>query len=287
MASSFVLKNYKSKFEKSERRTVAVTGAAGRIGSYFAEHSHEYYDFVLIVHPESDVSKIEKFGRIVRAKLEELKKLEDTFNGVHTVVHLAADPSPSATWESILPNNIEGTYNVCTAAVAAGVKRLIYASSIHAVSGYPVDHQVHPDESINPGDLYGVSKCFGEAMARFIAEQHKVSAICIRIGAFQPIERAKNEESVLMMNAFVSRADLIRLINCCIRADHVHFAIVHGLSDNVFNRMDITTARELLGYTPKDDFTEENPRFKELGLNKKIKQHSEQGGQKSGLRDDL
>ena len=84
---------------------------------------------------------------------------------------MAGDPSPSATWESLLPTNIIGTYNIFVAAKAAGCRKVIYASSIHAVSGYPADVQVKTDEPVNPGDLYGVSKCFGEALGRYMAEQ--------------------------------------------------------------------------------------------------------------------
>jgi nucleoside-diphosphate-sugar epimerase len=173
------------------------------------------------------------------------------------------------------------------AAAAAGCRRVIFASSIHAVSGYAADTQVHPDDPVSPGDLYGVSKCFGEAMARFMATQHNLSAIAIRIGAFQPLEAAQDPDSMGMMTAFVSHRDLDQLIRRCIDDDRLRFAIVHGLSQNRFNRMDIETARELLGYRPEDDFTQENPNLSGLDLSDKVHPHSEQGGQRSGIRNDL
>ena len=54
--------------------------------------------------------------------------------------------------------------------------------------------QVKTSEPVNPGDLYGVSKCFGEALARYMAEKEGVSAISLRIGAFQPLEAARAEK---------------------------------------------------------------------------------------------
>jgi nucleoside-diphosphate-sugar epimerase len=165
---------------------------------------------------------------------------------------------------------------------------VIYASSIHAVSGYPADVQVKTSEPVNPGDLYGVSKCFGEALARYMAEKEGVSAICLRIGAFQPHESAEGEKGVGMMDAWVSRRDLNQLIEKCIDADHIKFAIFHGLSDNRFKRLDISDARELLGYQPVDDLTDVNPKLKGLHLSEKVAAHNvTDAGQRSGLRNEV
>jgi hypothetical protein len=199
------------------------------------------------------VDKIRPLGEIVVGELGDLDALKRFCADVDTIVHLAADPSPSATWQSLLDSNIVGTYHVFAAAKAAGsVRRVIYASSIHAVSGYPKDVQVHENHPVNPGDLYGVSKCFGEALCRYMAEQEGVSAIAIRIGAFQPLESAQSEHGFRMMDAFVSQRDLNQLIHRCIdAADTLRFAIFHGLSDNRFKRMDISSARQLVGYAPE------------------------------------
>src|SRR5690606_24796603 len=158
--------------------------------------------------------------------------------GMDTVLHLAADASPDATWDNVRDLNITGTYNVFVAAKAAGCRRAIYASSIHAVSGYPADVQVKTSEPVNPGDLYGVSKCFGEALARYRAEQEGLSALVLRIGAFQPVDAARS--NISMMDAWVSRRDLNQLIEDCIDVENLQFAILHGLSKNRFNRMDIS-----------------------------------------------
>ena len=275
--------------DESIRRRVLVTGAAGRIGSYFAEHVEGKYDLRLMVRPDDEgIDRIRPFGEVVFGDLANLEGLKGHCAGIDTVIHLAADPSPSATWESLLPNNIVGTYHVFAAAKAAGCRRVIYASSIHAVSGYPTDVQVKTSEPVNPGDLYGVSKCFGEALARYLAEQEGLSAIAIRIGAFQPIEAARKESSVGMLDAFVSHRDLNQLLHRCIDVENLRFAILHGISDNRFKRLDISDARELVGYAPQDDLTEENPKLKELHLSETVSAHNLQDkGQKSGLREDV
>jgi nucleoside-diphosphate-sugar epimerase len=202
-------------------------------------------------------------------------------------VHLAADPNPSAPWDSLLQNNVKGTYNILVAAKAAGCRRVVYASSIHAVSGYPLERQVHPEDPVSPGDLYGVTKCFGEAMARYMANEHGLSAICIRIGSFQPVEKAR-EKHFHLMHTFVSHRDLFQLLVRSIDNEDVHFAIVNGLSDNyLFNRMDISTARELLGYAPQDSFVTENAELSSIRLKEQAFPHNESSAGGSGIGEDL
>jgi len=134
------------------------------------------------------------------------------------------------------------------------------------VSGYPADVQVKTSEPVNPGDLYGVSKCFGEALGRYMAEQEGLSVIALRIGAFQPLETARSEEGIFLLDAFVSHRDLQQLIERCIDVEGLRFAVLHGLSDNRFKRLDISDARTLVGYAPRDDLTTESPALKRLHL---------------------
>jgi UDP-glucose 4-epimerase len=275
--------------KRNSKRRVLVTGAAGNIGAYFAEHSHQNYDLRLMVHQlDQRAEALRQFGDVVAGELNDLTKLKELCRDIDTVVHLAGDPDPGAAWASLLESNIVGTYNLLVAAKAAGCRRVIYASSIHAVSGYPADVQVKTSEPVNPGDLYGVTKCFGEALGRYMAEQEGLSVIALRIGAFQPIEAAREEGSIGMLDAFVSQRDLNQLIERCIDVETITFAILHGLSDNRFKRLDISDARALVGYQPQDDLTEENPKLKELQLGEQVSSHSRADREKpSGIRDEL
>jgi len=273
---------------KRTRRKVLVTGAAGNIGSYFAEHSNKKYDLRLMIREGDDRSKIERFGEIVVGDITDLDRMKEVCKGMDTVLHLAANPSPSTPWSDALNINIAGTYNTYVAAKAANCRRFIYASSIHAVSGYPADVQVKTSEPVNPGDLYGVTKCFGEALGRYMAEKEGLSTIALRIGAFQPIEAAQDEGGLGMIDAFVSQRDLNQLIERCIDVENLKFAILHGLSDNRFKRLDISDAKELVGYAPQDDAFELNVKLRHLKLSEVVQSHSvADGRQKSGLREDL
>src|SRR3954447_9567191 len=91
-----------------------------------------------------------------------------------------------------------------------------------------------------------------------------------------------------MLDAWVSRRDLNQLIERCIDDERLRFAIFHGLSNNRFKRLDITDARELLGYEPQDDLTNENPQLKPLRLREKVMAHSRKDqSQKPGIREDM
>ncbi|CAF1335911.1 unnamed protein product [Didymodactylos carnosus] len=276
------------------QRVVLVTGAAGGIGKCVAELiDKKKYKLRLMIRSKTNKKQtdaIGSFGEIVEGTLDNFEGLKQVFAGVDTIIHLAGVPDANATWESLRAANIDGAYNVFVAARAAGVKRVVFASSIHAISGSPRDFQAKTYEPVNPGDLYGVTKCFGEALARYMAEQEGLSAIAVRIGAFQPHASARKEDGGLwMMDAWLSQRDCVHLFECCIDAPaDLKFAIVHGLSKNTFQRMDITDTCHLLGYKPQDNFTSEYPSLKPYKLEEKIVAHNVwDPEQKSGLRDQL
>jgi nucleoside-diphosphate-sugar epimerase len=276
MSSNYTFLPSDNELDLPDPPTVCVTGAGGRIGTAFVTSAADEFPLILLDHPDTSIPRetAEK-GRVVKKDLLDLEGLTEAFRGADVVLHLAADPSPSAPWEDILPNNIQGTYHAFTAAKAAGCKKIVYASSIHAVSAYPKGYQIHADDPVNPGDIYGVSKCFGEAMGRYMSTQHQLACIAVRIGSFASQDSARDPDSIGSINLFASKRDLIQLFSRAIKDTRLSFAVLHGVSRNRFNRLDISTAQELLGYEPKDDFTELNPKTADLDLNKRVTPHTE------------
>jgi hypothetical protein len=269
------------------KRRVLVTGAAGRLGQSFCQKSHERYELTMMARAGEDVSGLENLGKVEIADLADLDRLKELCEGIDTVLHLAADPSAFSTWNSLLPNNIVGTYNVFVAAKSMMCRRVVFASSIHAVSGYAADVQVKTSDPVNPGDLYGVSKVFGEALGRYMAEQEGLSCVVVRIGAAYPLEWAATHRSLYLMDAFVSHEDLQHLWELSIDDERIRFAIVHGVSNNRFKRLDISTTRTILGYEPKDDLAKHNPKLRELEFGSSIMSHSVSDGVPSGIREDV
>jgi uronate dehydrogenase len=233
------------------KEKVLITGAAGRIGQLFVQHLKDRYDLVLT----DIIDAPETFGLpFTKADISAPESIRPLFSGVHTVIHLAADYRREAPWESLLPNNIIGVYNVFEAAHQAGCKRVIFASSINSVDGYPAGVQVHTNMPVAPLNLYGASKAWGEAVGRFYADFKGLSVHCLRLGwvTAHDNDYIPKRAGTVMLSMTLTHRDLLNLLDCCIKSTE-HFAMVHGISDNTFKRLDISSTKDILGYAPVDD----------------------------------
>jgi nucleoside-diphosphate-sugar epimerase len=231
-------------------RNVLLTGAGGRIGTAFRAFVGDRYDLRLV---DRDASKVVDAGDypVIEAELSDLAACQEVCAGIDTVVHLAADANAHADfYESLLDNNVKACYNIFRAAKDQGCKRVIWASSIQVIEGYPLDVQAHPESPIKPMNMYAAAKAFGEAMCHYFAYAEGLSCIAVRVGAYEHEGQIPNGR---MLSAFVSKRDLSHLLVQCIEVEDLQFAILHGVSDNRFKRMDITSTRALVGYRPTDD----------------------------------
>lgn len=237
--------------ETTIRKRILVTGAAGRIGAAFRHYAGDRYDLRLAIHHR----EIEDPGpcEVISLDVADLDACRRACQGMDTVVHMAADPSPAADfYGSLLDNNIKGPHNILQAAKDAGCSRVILASSVQVVDGYPVDVQVHPDMPVWPTNLYGAAKCFTEGLARAFSSQG-LSCLVIRIGSFDT-ERMRQVLNPYRLSKFITDRDMSHLIVQCIEAPKdLPFALLHGVSNNRFKRLDITSTRTLVGYEPQDD----------------------------------
>jgi nucleoside-diphosphate-sugar epimerase len=233
------------------KRKVLITGAAGRIGSFVTAQWRGRYEMVLTdIRSPHDTHGL-PFHQTNLAEFDAVRPLCD---GVDTVVHLGADPSMQAAWESLLPNNIIATYHVFEAAHQAGCRRVIFASSVNAVFGYPHDVQVKIDMPVRPVNLYGASKVWGEAVASYYGTQTDLSCICLRFGWV--VDR--HSDQIRIDHPYIDIAltyeDLARLVAAAIDApDDIEYRVFHGVSNNRWKRLDISAARAVLGYDPQDD----------------------------------
>ena len=240
-------------------KRILLTGAVGGIGSAFFRSATSSYIFRLADRETTSIVSAKSQGHEVCAlDVADLEACQQACRDIDTVIHLAADANPAADFShSLLQNNIKGTYNIFRAAKDQGCQRVIFASSAQVLAGYPQDVQAHPESPLRPMNMYGVSKCFGEAVASYFAHAEGLSSIVIRIGAYDVNGDASNwlrrEPNMRYLSGYVSERDLNQLLLCCIEAPGVQFALVHGISDNRFKRLDITATRDLLGYAPQDD----------------------------------
>ena len=155
---------------------VAVTGGSGKLGRAVVQHLAENgYNVVNLDRTPTQ----DQPGAFVRVDLTDygqvaaaLHAVDDKYERVDAVVHLAAIPAPGLTTNAAtFDNNITGTYHVFEAARAAGIRRIVWASS-ETVLGLPfspenpppyipVDEQYHP----RPNSAYSLGKTLEEEMA--------------------------------------------------------------------------------------------------------------------------
>lgn len=229
---------------------VLITGAAGEIGRVISPELAKHYDVVLtdICEPEVQPYHFKK------ADITDMRAMQTVCSGVDTVLHLAADARDTAPWESLLPNNIIGTYTIFQAAHAAGCQRVIFASSGHTLSGYPAGIEIKPNAPVRPANLYGTTKVWGEAAARFYADQKGLSCICLRLGWVQARDSKVIRPGEAALDQILTYEDLSRLIMASIEAPtDLHFGIFYGISNNRRKRFDLSYTRAVLGYEPEDD----------------------------------
>jgi hypothetical protein len=209
------------------------------------------YDLVL-----ADIQTIQFSPRAITLKVD-ITKIEEVRHacvGIDTVIHLAADSRPEATWESLLPNNIVGTYNVFQSAYEAGCRRIVFASSIQVVDGYPAEISIETSMPVRPLNLYGASKVWGEALGSYYAHQKGLSVICLRLGWVERRDSGRLRPSHPDLGKVLTGEDLVALFVASIEAsDELQFGIFHGISDNRWKRLDISESRKQLEYNPHDD----------------------------------
>lgn len=241
-------------------KTILLTGASGRIGRTFFDAMKETYRFVLtdLTVPDYNVPSPHRFIAADLSLPETSATLlaEESFD---TVIHLAGIPDADASFERLLPANILSTTYLLAAVAATSCRRFIFASSAQTIEGYPVDVQIHPGMTVSPANLYGVSKCYGEALCSFYATQHGLSCVALRIGAFEQ-RSADNLNNARDYSAWLSPEDGVKLLTGAVEAENITFFIGFGISDNRFKRFELSRTREVLGYQPSDNaFSEFTP----------------------------
>jgi nucleoside-diphosphate-sugar epimerase len=248
---------------------VVITGAAGRIGTQIVEELSPSHDLSLI-----DVRPVEGRNSIVadisrdpaltgRRRWFKPKPWSAAFAGANVVVHLGANPEPLAPWEKVLPDNIQGTWNVIAAAAQHGVSRVIFASSNWAVKArermlapdcyQPNGPKIGSDAPPQPITAYGLSKAFGEQAGRMFVDEKKLqSFVAVRIGNYQP----KPSTDEIVRVRWIGVEDIRSLFRRCVEADLKGFHVVYGVSAQKTAPYDLSHTRQALSWSPQQVATD-------------------------------
>ena len=226
-------------------KKLLITGAAGNLGHQLRLGLAHLAETIRLVDRLA-ITDLKPHEEAMCFDLTDLPAAEKAMQDVDALVHFGAAPVEKP-WAEILNSNIIGTYNIYEAARKAGIKRVIYASSLHSIGYYQLEDQLDAKAPHRPDSLYGVSKCFGEDLARLYFDKFGMESVALRI--FSCVAEPKDRR---MIWSWLSYPDLIRLVTASLLAPRVGFTISYGLSDNKVKPVDNRFANHL-GYYPQDN----------------------------------
>lgn len=225
---------------------VLVTGAAGEIGTALrAGVAGRYRLRATDIAPLFPLAPDEALAPADLCRPDEVLAVTE---GIDVVVHLGGIANEH-TWERISAVNIGGTQAVLEAARQAGARRVILASSVHAVGFHP-RAMIGTDVPARPDTFYGASKVALEALGRLYADKWGLEVMCLRIASFQQKPRDRRH-----LSTWLSPRDMVQLVTRCIETPVLgerRFMVVNAISANTRRWMD-DTDWAAIGYAPVDD----------------------------------
>ena len=226
-------------------KKIVLTGAAGRLGSYLREPLSKLADELVSSDLADDIGNLYSGESYVKADLASLEQITGLLKGADMVVHFGAigDEAP---FDQILQSNIVGAYNVWEAAYQNKLRRVVYASSIHAVGMHLKSDFIGTDAPHRPDTFYGLAKCFAEDLGSMYWDKRGLESVCLRILSCAQVSNAR------ALGSWLSYDDLIHLVEQAINTPTTGFSLVYGVSNN--DRAPVDNARAaFLGYRPKDN----------------------------------
>jgi uronate dehydrogenase len=242
MLAALPVYDYPHTITEKKEMHILITGAAGDIGTRLRKLFKGVYPQIRIsdISIPADIGPDEEF---IAADLSDYAQVEKITAGIDGIVHLGGI-SIEGSWDAIHKSNIVGCYNLFEAAYRAGVKRVVFASSNHAVGFYPRAQKIGVNVTVRPDSRYGVSKAFGEALGSLYADKHGLGVTCIRIGNVNDTPLDKRRLSI-----WVKPDDLAQLIRIGLEHPDIHFEIFYGASNNEAGWWDNSNAHRF-GYRP-------------------------------------
>ena len=226
-------------------KKLVLTGAAGRLGSYLREPLGALCEELVSTDIVEDLGALYPNETYMQADLAKMEEIAPVLEGADMVVHFGAivDEKP---FEELLGPNFVGSYNVWEAGYKAGVRRIVYASSIHAVGMHLKSDFIGTDAEHRPDTFYGLAKCFTEDLGRMYWDKRGMESVHLRILSCAQVNNTR------ALGSWLSYGDLVRLVTRAIDTPSVGFAIIYGVSNN--DRVPVDNAKaSFLGYRPQDN----------------------------------
>ena len=244
---------------------ILITGGSGLIGTILNKHLKDKFELINL-----DIKKPEEHSE--NTIIGDMNSLDDVINvskSVQTIIHLGAVINVDSDWNLVLKNNIESTRNIYESAKINKVKKVIFASSNHAVGLFENDSpykqivsgeyndldpkeikKINKEVPIRPDSYYGISKAYGEAIGRFYYETFNIKSVNLRIGTV--LRTDDPSKSIRHFATWLSHRDISQLVEKSI-IHNVEFEIFYGVSNNKWRFWDIEDTQKKIFYDPIDN----------------------------------
>lgn len=226
-------------------KKLVLTGAAGRLGSYLREPLTAMADELVSTDINDDIGTTYPGETYIKADLASLDDMLRVTEDAEMIVHFGAI-ADEAPFEELLGPNFIGAYNVWEAAWRNGLRRVVYASSIHAVGMYPKNEFIDTEVRHRPDTFYGLAKCFAEDLGSMYWDKRGLESVHMRILSCAQVTNAR------ALGSWLSYDDLIQLVQRCIDTPVTGYSVVYGVSNNDRTPVDNSQAH-FLGFQPKDN----------------------------------
>jgi nucleoside-diphosphate-sugar epimerase len=225
---------------------VLITGSAGVVGTLMRPRLRRPGRVLRLLDLTPQTASDAE--EVVTASVTDPAAMASACEGVDALIHLGGH-SRENSWAATLEVNIDGTHTVLEAAREAGVKRVILASSNHAVGFRRNDSDLPADSSPRPDTYYGVSKAVIESLGSLYHSRFGMDVIVIRIGScFEtPLKLGPRG-----LTTWLSPDDGARLFEACLSAPSPGYRLIWGVSDNTRRIYSLAEA-EALGYKSLDN----------------------------------
>lgn len=226
-------------------KRLLITGANGNLGKLARQRLAGLAE-TLRLSDIGDIGPAAAHEECVRCDLGDREAVYRLVEGCDGIVHLGGK-SVEGPFSVIANANIHGTFHLYEAARRAGCNRILFASSNHVIGMYTQDQHLDHTAIPRPDTLYGLSKHFGEGLARMYYDRFGIETAIVRIGSCFPRPRDRR-----MLATWLSPDDFVSLVERVFAVPRLGCPILYGISDNDERWWDNSHAA-YIGWRPKDN----------------------------------
>jgi uronate dehydrogenase len=223
---------------------ILITGAAGNLGRHLRTGLAPLARRLRLVDVK-DMGEAAAHEEIARCDLADRAAALEVTRDCDAIVHFAGHPR-ELSFDEVVGDVLPGSYHMYEGARLHGAKRVVYASSIHAVGFYDVETVPGVGVRHRPDTFYGLTKTFTEDLASLYWDKFGIESVCLRICSCFEEPRDRR-----MLWSWLSHADMVRLTTAALTAPRVGFSVIYGTSANAEAGVSNAGAAHL-GFRPLD-----------------------------------